>query len=458
MNKQLIITVPNKILSEVTKPVTSFDSEFKKQAEILRKTLKTANFGIGLAANQIGIDKSVFVVEFEDPDGKETIPLQFFVNPQIVNYSDEEEKMEEGCLSVPNIFLDVERPNKIKIKAQDLNGKTFKLTAKGLLARLIQHENDHLHGKVFTQLAKKKLLSKYPELKNTKIVFIGTGIFAETILRGLILLGLNVTTIITEQGKPAGRKKEICPSPIANTAKIFNKILIETTDIKSEAGKIKQQNPDLIILADFGQLLSKEILNLPKIMAINAHPSLLPKYRGATPIPSAIFNGEKETGVTIIKMSPEIDKGEIVAQQAISISEMDNNFTLRDRLANLSLNVLIDVLPKIINAKVEIKPQDDSLATNSKKFKKEDGLINWQKKPEKIDRQIRALFGWPGAYTFINNKRLIIHQAHLDEDKLVLDVVQPEGKNIMLWHDFLRGYKGPKPDWFSIIKLYPVRK
>lgn len=453
MKEQIVITAPNKILSEVSRPVTSFDVNFKKQAEILHQTLKKADFGIGLAANQIGINSAVFVVEYDDPKGKETIPLQFFVNPEIAQSSDEKEVMEEGCISIPGIFLDVERSNKIKVKAQDLNGKRFKLTAKGLLARLILHEADHLHGKIFTQLAQKQLHEKKPDLKNLNIIFIGTGEFAETILRGLILLGFNISTVITEEIHKSGRNQKPCKTPVAEIAAAFRANIIETSNIKKEYENINQLKPDLIILADFGQLIPLEILEIPKIMSINLHPSLLPKFRGATPIQSAILSGEKETGLSIIKMSAKIDQGEILAQQTLEISKNDNYLSLRDRLANLGLNMLLILLPKLQKGKFEILTQEESNTINTHKLTKETGLIDWKKSATIIDRQIRALLGWPGSYTFIDEKRLIIHQAHLDRGKLVIDVVQPEGKNIMLWSDFLRGFKGKKPQWFSKIRL-----
>lgn len=454
MKKQLpIITVPNHNLHEVAKPVTSFDNDLKTNANLLHQSLKDADFGIGLAANQIGLNCNLFVVEYFDPKGKETIPLQFFVNPEIAEFSKEAEKMEEGCLSVPGIFLDVTRPSIIKIKAQDLSGKKFKVTAKGLMSRLIQHETDHLKGQVFTEFAAKNLHDEYKDLKNLKIVFIGTGAFAELILRGLILLKLNVTQIITEKGKPSGRSQEVIPSLVADDAQIFGHKYLETNNICDLKNQLEKIKPDIIILTDFGQIIPADILSIPKIAAINLHPSLLPKYRGATPIQTAILNGEKETGVTIIKMSPEIDKGEIIMQQKIEILEHDNYLTLRDRLSNLSLKMLLELLPKMQANKFDTIKQDDTEAINTKKLSKDMGLIDWKKKPVELDRQIRAFFPWPGSFTEIDNKRLIVHEAHLDKGKLVLDIVQPEGKKPMEFSDFLKGYRGPRPTWFSKINL-----
>ena len=449
---QIIVTVPNQILREVAKPVTSFDDNLKRQGQLMAHLLEEKD-GVGLAATQIGLNNSVFAVEFKDETGKNNIPLQFFVNPTIVEYSSDEIEMTEGCLSVPKIELPVMRPNKIKIKAQDLNGKRIKLAASGLLARIIQHEADHLHGKIFTEIAKAKLHKENPELKNLKIVYIGTDPFAEMILRGLILLDLNIVKVITEAGKPAGRNKQICTSVVAQTAQDFKKSLIETAKISDLTQEIKKLEPDLILLAVFGQIIPDEILKMPKLGSINIHPSLLPKYRGPSPIKTAILEGEKKTGVTIMKMASRVDAGEILMQEEIEIDEFDNSLSLRDLLANLSLRMLLEFLPHFQAGDIKSVEQDESKASFSHKFKKEDAQIDWQKSPKIIDRQIRALFGWPGTFTMIGDKRLIIHQAHLDSGKLVLDVVQVEGKNPVFWSDFLRGYKGPKPDWFSKIGL-----
>ncbi|OGD56414.1 hypothetical protein A2V71_04775 [Candidatus Berkelbacteria bacterium RBG_13_40_8] len=452
MSQPRIITVPNKLLREPTEKVGSFDegiiNQGKEMAEFLRQN---SDNGIGLSANQLGYNNQIFVTFFDDPEKKNVIPLTFFINPQIVKKEGEVETLEEGCLSVPNMFLPVERAIKVKVRAKGLDGKNFKLTAKGLFARLIQHETDHLNGILFTDRVREKLFGKFPELKNLKIIFIGTGDFADLILEGLILLGFNIQLVITEKPKPSGREKIIADNPVGETAKLFGKKIIETDDISSLGSKISNLKSDLIILSDFGQILPGSILKMPKIAAINIHPSLLPKYRGPSPIQTAILNGEKETGVSIIKMVPKIDKGPILAQEAIEIWENDNANSLKKRLSNLSLQMLTNLLPKLQQGKATETNQDKSQVTFTRKLTKTDSEINWQKSSTEIDHQIRAFYPWPGSYTTINGKRLIIHQAHLDNGKLVLDIVQPEGKKPMKWSDFLRGFHGEKPGWFKWI-------
>ena len=200
--------------------------------------------------------------------------------------------------------------------------------------------------------------------------------------------------------------------------------------------------------------------------AINIHPSLLPKYRGPSPIQTAILDSDKvptssrdsdrsvgKTGVSIIKMTNKIDAGPVLAQMAIEIELNDDYLTLRNRLATAGLKALIKTLPDIVVDKLQEVLQDEDKVILTHKLTKADGEIDWKKSPKYIERQIRAFYPWPGSYTIIDNKRLIIHKANIKDDKLVLEIVQPEGKKPMKFADFLRGFHGEKPAWFEKIKI-----
>jgi methionyl-tRNA formyltransferase len=459
MPEPSIITVPNQKLFEVASKVTSFghnSKELKKQIEKMVEILRREG-GVGLAANQLGYGNRVVVVEFKDTQkNQETteIPLTIFLNPEIIEYGKEWECLEEGCLSIPKIELEVERPSQIKIKYQDINGKKIKAAPKGLLARILQHEIDHLNGIIFTQRLREQFFQKFPEFKKLKIAFFGSGEFSSLILEGLILLGFNLN-IYTENAKPAGRKRQTQPTAVAEVAKKFGQKYREISNFK-----FLISNCDLIICADFGQKIPSSILNQAKITAINIHPSLLPKYIGPSPIQTAILNGDKKTGVSIIKMTDKIDEGPLYAQMETEILADDTYPQLRDRLATLGLKLLVKTLPAIVRREIEPVKQDLTQATRTRKFTKADGEIDWKKSPKKIAAQIRALYPWPGSYTFIDGKRLIIHRAHCQPltplqkrgrtgSKLVLDLVQSEGKKPMKFADFWRGYKGPKPEWLK---------
>lgn len=195
---------------------------------------------------------------------------------------------------------------------------------------------------------------------------------------------------------------------------------------------------DIGILASFGAIISKKILNSFPQGILNVHPSLLPRYRGPAPVQTAILNGEKETGVTIIKMDEEIDRGPIVAQVKEKILPTDTSPSLYQRLFEKGANLLNEIL----ESPIITTPQDHARATFTKKFSREDGQIDWSKKADEIDRQIRAFTPWPGSYTFVNSKRLKILKAHLRNKKLVLDEVQLEGKKPVTFRQFLQGHPG----------------
>ena len=444
-----IITLPNKKLKEPTKKVVLFDELLKEQISQMTKALHQEG-GVGLAANQVGFDNCVLIAECPYED-RGLIPLTAFINPEIVQYSDEKDLADEGCLSIPPIELEIERSKKLKVKYQDETGKKHKLAPKGFLARILQHEIDHLNGVMFTDRVREKYLADFPEVAKQKIVFVGSGEFAAIILRGLIALGLNLPLVITEKAKPAGRDQIARTTPVYKEVERFELKILETENINADISEIKKQKPDLILLSDFGQILNKEVLDLPRLGAMNLHPSLLPKYRGASPIASAILGGEKETGVSLMMMAPKIDQGPLLAQIKIDVDDDDDSLSLEKRLAVAAVKLLFHTLPRIIKNSLKSMAQEEKDATSTHKFKKEDGLISWEKTPEEIDRQIRALYPWPGSYTNIDQKRLIIHKAHLEEGKLVLDIVQPEGKNPMTFVQFLNGYRGSKPDWFKKI-------
>jgi len=366
--KERLVTIPNKELFEVTVKVTSFGNELQNQIKIMAEYLRLHE-GAGLAANQVGWKNRVIVVEFDD-DEKHAIPFQAFINPEIVECSDDTNLLEEGCLSVPQIELPVERALKIKLRAQNRAGKKIRLTAKGILARILQHEVDHLGGIIFTEHVSEKYFRDFPELKNLKIVFFGSGEFAVPVLKGLILLGFN-PLIITEKGKPAGREQKIKPTPVAELCQLFQKKVIEIEDFTRLKTNIS--HPDLIFLADFGQKIPEDILKKARIAALNLHPSLLPLYRGAAPIPQAILADEKETGVTLIEMSSKIDQGPILAQIKTEILKNDTGAILENRLAILALKLLYQTLPFIVRGELKKTKQDDTKASYAKKLQKTDG-------------------------------------------------------------------------------------
>lgn len=276
-----------------------------------------------------------------------------------------------------------------------------------------------------------------------KIVFFGTPDYVLpvlTLLHKKFVTGPGVSPIaavVTQSPKPVGRKQILSYSPIdkwAHERKI---------PIYYSANDLVKNNPqaDLGVLASYGQIISQDAINLfPKGILV-IHPSLLPKYRGASPVPEAIKNGEQITGVTIFKMDERIDHGPIVSQFKEEILPTDNSESLRTRLFERSAEVLVELIEPYLKSKITPRVQDDSQATMTKTLKKEDGYIDLTKtEPTIAERFVRAMQPWPGAWTFIGKKRLKILKAHLEGQKLILDEVQLEGKNPVSWKQFKEAY------------------
>jgi len=278
------------------------------------------------------------------------------------------------------------------------------------------------------------------ENNKMRIVFIGTPKFGAIILEKLIENKFKPVLVITAQDKPVGRKQILTPSTVKIIAQKYN------IPVQNTIYKIRDTKPDLVVVAAFSQILPKEILTIPKYGCLNVHPSLLPKYRGPSPIQAAILNGDKKTGATIILMDEKMDHGEIVANSEFQItnSKITSEELLKE-LANLGAKLLVETIPKWVNDKIKLKVQDESRVTYTKILKKEDGKINWQKPAEKIERQIRALNPWPGTYTIYKGKRLKILKAEILNNQLVIKEAQLEGKKPMSFEDFLRGH----PDFIN---------
>ena len=222
------------------------------------------------------------------------------------------------------------------------------------------------------------------------------------------------------------------------------KIVKSKSELESLKGGLTQ--PDIGIVASFGALIPTDIISWPKKGLLNLHPSLLPKYRGPTPVPTTILNGEKETGLTIIKVDEQIDHGPIVSQFKEEIKPDNTSESLLNRLFTMGGQVLTTILPSYLEGKIELREQNHSQATFTQKLTRESGKMDWSKAADYQERFIRAMFPWPGAWTLLRQgfgeqaKRLKILKAHLINNKLVLDEVQLEGKKPVTWKQFQEGY------------------
>ena len=252
-----------------------------------------------------------------------------------------------------------------------------------------------------------------------RVVFMGTPDFARTALEALIKAGHKIVLVVTQPDKPKGRSGKLQISDVKDCA-IKNGIeVFQPEKIKEESSVsfLKSIDADIYVVAAFGQIISKEILDIPRYECINIHASLLPKYRGAAPIQQAILDGEKVTGVTIQQMNTGVDTGDILLQREYAISDDETGGSLFDRLSILGADLVIEALDLIEKGKIIPRPQDESKATHCGKIKKDMGLIDWSWSAEKIERYIRGLNPWPSAYTYMDGRQLKIWKAYVSDEK-----------------------------------------
>ncbi|MDP8230844.1 MAG: methionyl-tRNA formyltransferase [Candidatus Gorgyraea atricola] len=237
-----------------------------------------------------------------------------------------------------------------------------------------------------------------------KIVFFGSSEFAVPVLEGL-----DVALVVTQPDRKKGRSQKISSTAVKIKADELKIKTFQSEDVNSKESieYLKGLGADLFIVVSFGQILSRELLDVPKLYALNVHASLLPKYRGAAPINWAIANAEKETGITIIKMNEKMDEGDIVLKEAVSINKDEDATQLSKKLSKKGAEVLL----KCLGSSIDFEKQDSSKATYAPKLKKEDGLIDWNWSAEKIYNRIRAFVPWPGCFTHLDKKILKIYKA-----------------------------------------------
>ncbi|MCR4612259.1 MAG: methionyl-tRNA formyltransferase [Lachnospiraceae bacterium] len=251
-----------------------------------------------------------------------------------------------------------------------------------------------------------------------KIIFMGTPDFATFILDELNNAGHDIVLVITQPDKPRGRSGKLSPSPVKKWATEHEVPVYQPAKIRDEESieYLSKIDADIGVVAAFGQILPKKILDMPRFGCVNVHASLLPKYRGAAPIQWAILNGDKKTGVTIMQMGPGLDDGDILLSREVDLTGNETGGELFDTLAQLGAKSAVEALELIEGGKISPIKQDESLATHVGMINKSMGLIDWNKPAKEIERYVRGLNPWPTAYTSLKGKNLKIWQSHVVSD------------------------------------------
>jgi len=298
------------------------------------------------------------------------------------------------------------------------------------------------------------------------VVFMGSPEFSVPSLLELNKF-FDVVGVITQPDRPSGRGKKLTPPPVKILADQLKLPVIQPQKLKEPEtiSQLEKWSPDVIIVAAYNQILRKEVLELPPFGCFNIHASLLPRWRGAAPIQAAILHGDKETGITIMKMDAGLDTGPIVSQEKIPIHEYDTAESLSHKLAEVGSKLVTKTLQAYIQEEITLSNQDDQFATYAPMLKKEDGVLDFTKPAAKLTNQIRAFFPWPGSFTYWQGKLLKVIRAYAiipgDEEPikepgthieyenypaiwttsglLVLEELQLAGKNAVLGDAFLHG-------------------
>jgi methionyl-tRNA formyltransferase len=315
------------------------------------------------------------------------------------------------------------------------------------------------------------------DISKTRVVFMGTPRFAETVLQSLIDARYHIVAVYTQPDKPSGREQEVVKSPV--------KILAEAQQIPIEQPSRLDGNaidtfasykPDVVVIAAYGKLIPKAMLEVPRFGFLNVHASLLPRWRGASPIQNALLSGDTETGVSIMLLDQGMDTGPVFERKSVSIAPNDTTEILLPKLAEAGSTLLLSVLPEWLEKRREPTPQDETTATLCQLIEREDGKVFWNDNAETIYNRYRALSSWPGIFSFWRRNgsllRVKLHRVSLQKQSpeihhelgqvfeigdrvgiqtargiILLDEVQLEGKERVDIADFIRGY----PDFIGAI-------
>ena len=314
-----------------------------------------------------------------------------------------------------------------------------------------------------------------------KLVFFGSSNFSLPFLDCLFQSSHEIALVVTQPDRPKGRGYKLSRTPIKEFAE-KNKInIFQPPDINSSGAVkfLKEIKADLFVVVAYGNILSPEVLKIPKVFSLNVHASLLPVYRGAAPIAHALINGEASTGITIIKMEEKVDTGPIIAQRSLNIDDQQDALTLEEKLGNLGKSLIRETIDKISKNNFSLTTQDKLRVAVSyaPKLKKEEGLIDWSKSAEQISNLIRGCIAWPVSYTYFRGKLLKIYKAvskkncppgykpgeiissdkqgilvACGQDCLLVNELQIEGKRRMTSREFILGHQITKGEVFYVKK------
>ncbi len=242
-----------------------------------------------------------------------------------------------------------------------------------------------------------------------RIVFMGTPSFAVSVLSALVDAGHDLAGVYSQPDRPTGRGRRTSPTPVKVYAQAHGLEVSQPASLRRDVaarGHVAGLGLEVIVVAAYGLYLPAEVVEAPRLGCLNVHPSLLPEYRGPSPVASAILNGDDETGVTVMKITEQMDSGPVVARKKTPIDPEETAGALTDRLFRMGAGLMVEVLPKWEVGDLQARPQDDSLATTTRLLSREDGEIDWMEPAARVARQVRAYDPWPGTFSRWDGRRI----------------------------------------------------
>ena len=306
-----------------------------------------------------------------------------------------------------------------------------------------------------------------------KLVFFGSPDVAVPALTGLAAAGFDVAAVYTQPDRPSGRGRTEQPTPVKRAAAELG-LPVRTPELwrdRATVAELASWSPDALVVAAYGKILRPDVLAVPRLGVVNIHPSLLPRYRGTSPVQTAILDGERQTGVTVMLLDAGMDTGPILAQsEQEAVRADDTGGSLMERLFEMGARLLVETLPRWAAGEINARPQREEDATVTRLLKRADGMLDWRQAADRLERQVRAFDPWPGTHTTWDGKNLKVLRASLvagvkgepgavtirEASPVVasaggglrLDRVQLEGRRAVTGHEFVRGYPG-----FSGVRL-----
>jgi methionyl-tRNA formyltransferase/peptide deformylase len=473
MKKEDIITLPNVHLRQKSQKVHVLTDEVSTliadmtSAALDWEDSRPHEISAALAAVQIDRLERVVIIR-SDFDDKSNRDFTVLINPEIVKYEGSIIHDYEGCLSVSSVYGKVPRYSKVRVKALSEDGHEIRLKAEGFLARVLQHEIDHCNGIVFIDHIKDTpdafyTLNDAGELDplnyeqdiKAPIVFFGTEDFSVASLRALIDTGFPISLVITKPDSKRGRGQKLTPPSVKILAQNHGVPVLQPHRLADCVPDIMKLTTPVGVLVSFGKIIPTHMIDLFTPGIINVHPSLLPRYRGPSPIESAIAHGDETTGVSIMQLSAAMDAGPVYSQTHHPLTQTETQSKLYDTLAVEGAAELVRILPAILNGSLTPIAQDDAQASYCQLLSKNDSLVDPAKlTASEIERRIRAYHAFPKTRLHLHEVDMIVSAAHVvDREQphavrcrdnswlLVTHVISPASGKSMPLDAYLRGQR-----------------